>query len=178
MSKTINTVLGPIKAEDLGKTLMHEHLIYRFCEFQGDSTWGSFDELNCIKENMKQLVPLKEKYGFKTIVDATNNECGRDPFFLAKMATILEWIEAGLSKRPASLYVSLHFFCKSCKPCINNNTLDLSQTKLPSLCERKIPHKIKEIPQIFTITVHIFILNRSDSILLQPYVPTYPCLKA
>lgn len=53
MSKTINTVLGPIKAEVLGKTLMHEHLIYGFCEFQGDSTLGGFDELNCIKENMK-----------------------------------------------------------------------------------------------------------------------------
>ena len=71
MSKTINTVLGPIEAKDLGKTLMHEHLLYGFCGFQGDETLGGFDELYCIKQNMKWLTPLKEKYGFKTIVDAT-----------------------------------------------------------------------------------------------------------
>ena len=81
MGKMINTVLGPIEAKDLGKTLMHEHLIYGFCGFQGDYTLGGFDELLCIRENMKWLTPLKEKYGFRTIVDATNNECGRDPFF-------------------------------------------------------------------------------------------------
>ena len=43
MGKMINTVLGPIEAKDLGKTLMHEHLIYGFCGFQGDYTLGGFD---------------------------------------------------------------------------------------------------------------------------------------
>ena len=33
MAKQINTVLGPVKAKDLGKTLMHEHLIYGSCGF-------------------------------------------------------------------------------------------------------------------------------------------------
>ena len=58
MSKTINTVLGPIEAKDLGRTLMHEHLIYGFCGFQGDSTLGPFDELLCMKENMKWIKPI------------------------------------------------------------------------------------------------------------------------
>lgn len=90
MSKTINTVLGPIEAKDLGRTLMHEHLIYGFCGFQGDSTLGPFDELLCMKENMKWIKPITEEpYCFKTIVDATNNECGRDPMFLARMSIAL-----------------------------------------------------------------------------------------
>lgn len=112
MGKMINTVLGPIEAKDLGKTLMHEHLIYGFCGFQGDYTLGGFDELHCIKENMKWLTPLKEKYGFRTIVDATNNECGRDPFFLAKMATIMDLniiCSTGYYYEPASAFMYWKF---------------------------------------------------------------------
>ncbi|RGB93059.1 phosphotriesterase-related protein [Hungatella hathewayi] len=112
MGKMINTVLGPIEAKDLGKTLMHEHLIYGFCGFQGDYTLGGFDELLCIRENMKWLTPLKEKYGFRTIVDATNNECGRDPFFLAKMATIMDLniiCSTGFYYEPASAFMYLKF---------------------------------------------------------------------
>ena len=108
MAKQINTVLGPVKAKDLGKTLMHEHLIYGFCGFQGDSTLDGFDELRCIKDNMKWLTPLRDQYGFKTIVDATNNECGRDPWFLAKMATILNLniiCSTGYYYEPASAYL-------------------------------------------------------------------------
>ena len=111
MGKMINTVLGPIEAKDLGKTLMHEHLIYGFCGFQGD-TLGGFDELLCIRENMKWLTPLKEKYGFRTIVDATNNECGRDPFFLAKMATIMDLniiCSTGFYYEPASAFMYWKF---------------------------------------------------------------------
>ena len=112
MGKMINTVLGPIEAKDLGKTLMHEHLIYGFCGFQGDYTLGGFDELLCIRENMKWLTPLKEKYGFRTIVDATNNECGRDPFFLAKMATIMDLniiCSTGFDYEPASAFMYWKF---------------------------------------------------------------------
>lgn len=112
MGKMINTVLGPIEAKDLGKTLMHEHLIYGFCGFQGDYTLGGFDELLCIRENMKWLTPLKEKYGFRTIVDATNNECGRDPFFLAKIATIMDLniiCSTGFYYEPASAFMYWKF---------------------------------------------------------------------
>ena len=112
MGKMINTVLGPIEAKDLGKTLMHEHLIYGFCGFQGDYTLGGFDELLCIRENMKWLTPLKEKYGFRTIVDATNNECGRDPFFLSKMPTIMDLniiCSTGFYYEPASAFMYWKF---------------------------------------------------------------------
>ena len=112
MAKQINTVLGPIEAKDLGKTFMHEHLVYGFCGFQGDDTLGPFDELTAIKENMKWITPVRDKWGLKTIVDATNNECGRDPMFLARMATILDLniiCSTGYYYEPASAYMYWKF---------------------------------------------------------------------
>ena len=112
MAKQINTVLGPIEAKDLGKTFMHEHLIFGFCGFQGDDTLGPFDELTAIKENMKWITPVRDKWGLKTIVDATNNECGRDPMFLARMATILDLniiCSTGYYYEPASAYMYWKF---------------------------------------------------------------------
>lgn len=112
MSKQINTVLGPIEAKDLGKTMMHEHLLYGFCGWQGDLTMGPWEEGYYIKKNLEWLTPLRDKYGFKTIVDATNNECGRDPEFLAKMATILDLniiCSTGYYYEPASAYMYWKF---------------------------------------------------------------------
>jgi phosphotriesterase-related protein len=90
MGKQINTVLGPIEKEQLGRTLMHEHFIYGFTGFQGDTTLGPFNEKLCFSENLKWVKPITEApYNFKTIVDATNNECGRDPIFMARLALAL-----------------------------------------------------------------------------------------
>lgn len=112
MAKQINTVLGPIEAKDLGKTFVHEHFVYGFCGFQGDSTLGPFDELEAIRENIKWITPVIEKWGLKTIVDATNNECGRDPMFLARMATILNInviCSTGYYYEPASAHMYWKF---------------------------------------------------------------------
>lgn len=88
--RQVNGVLGPLEAEQLGKTLMHEHLQYGFTGWQGDLTCGPVRELYTMQDNMKWIKPITEDpYNFKTIVDATNNECGRDPQFLARMAIAL-----------------------------------------------------------------------------------------
>jgi phosphotriesterase-related protein len=83
--KAVNTVLGPVPAEKLGKTLIHEHFLYGFCGFQGDTTLGPFDEAAAEEVCIKNADMAKE-YGIHTVVDATTNECGRDPLFLKKMA--------------------------------------------------------------------------------------------
>lgn len=89
-NKLINTVLGTITKEQLGRTLVHEHLIYGFTGWQGDTTLGYFDEKRCMEENLKWIKPITEApYNFKTLIDATNNECGRDPVFLARMSLAL-----------------------------------------------------------------------------------------
>ena len=90
MSKLINTVLGPIEVKDLGKVLPHEHLVFGFGGWQGDDTMGPWNEILYMKENMKWIKPITEEpYNFKTIIDATNNECGRNPMFLARMSVAL-----------------------------------------------------------------------------------------
>ena len=49
----VNSVTGPIDSSKLGRTLMHEHFLFGFCGFQGDSTLGGFKEeeytRDCIK---------------------------------------------------------------------------------------------------------------------------------
>lgn len=46
----INTVTGPINAEQLGKTLIHEHFIFGYPGFQGDVTLGAFNEEAALEE--------------------------------------------------------------------------------------------------------------------------------
>lgn len=81
----INSVSGPLKPEQLGRTLMHEHFLFGFCGYQGDATLGGFKEeeytVACV-----QAVEDARAYGVDTIVDATTNECGRNPRFLKKIA--------------------------------------------------------------------------------------------
>ncbi len=85
--KYVNTVNGPVKSTELGRTLMHEHFLFGYCGFQGDITLGGFNEqesLNTCIEGIKTA----QSYGIKTIVDATTNECGRNPEFLKKLSDI------------------------------------------------------------------------------------------
>ncbi len=83
--KKIMTVTGGISADELGRTLIHEHFLFGFCGFQGDMTLGAFNE----KQSMDICISMIErakKQGFHTFVDATSNECGRNPEFLKKLA--------------------------------------------------------------------------------------------
>ncbi|AQQ51978.1 phosphotriesterase family protein [Planococcus lenghuensis] len=78
MAKQVETVTGPIAPEDMGKTLIHEHFIFGYPGFQGDSTLGPFN----FEEAVGAGVAAAEKmmsHGVKTVVDPTPNECGRDP---------------------------------------------------------------------------------------------------
>lgn len=40
MANVVNTVRGPIAAEELGKTLIHEHIVFGYPGFDGDVTLG------------------------------------------------------------------------------------------------------------------------------------------
>ncbi|MBT2682485.1 phosphotriesterase-related protein [Bacillus sp. ISL-37] len=82
---TINTVTGPIKAEQLGKTLIHEHFIFGYPGFQGDVTLGAFNEEAALEEAIN-IARYMQSFGVKTVVDPTPNECGRNPEFLKKIS--------------------------------------------------------------------------------------------
>ncbi len=85
MTPTVNTVRGGIAPEQLGKTLMHEHFIFGYPGYQGDSTLGPFDRERALSD-LEALVGRIKDRGVQTVVDATPNECGRDPEFLRELA--------------------------------------------------------------------------------------------
>ncbi|MDR0852314.1 MAG: phosphotriesterase-related protein [Clostridiales Family XIII bacterium] len=80
----VNTVLGPVAADKLGRTLIHEHLIYGFPGYQGDVTLGiSRDE--AMRISLAGIQKAKEE-GVETILDATLNDIGRNPEFLKEVS--------------------------------------------------------------------------------------------
>jgi len=79
----INSVLGPIKVEDLGSTLIHEHLGVGWPGWELDHK--DFDRK---KDGLKVVKRLKEirELGIRSIVDPCPMELGRDPVFAAEMS--------------------------------------------------------------------------------------------
>jgi len=74
----VNTVLGTITPEELGVTLMHEHVLFGYPGWEGDQTVAPFNRTTIINNAVAVLKDLKENYGLKTYVDATPNDCGRN----------------------------------------------------------------------------------------------------
>lgn len=86
MSKMINTVTGPVSSDSLGRTSIHEHLVFGYPGFQGDFSIAPFNWEEAIKTCVDTIKPLVEQYGLKTAVDATPNDCGRDVLFMKEVS--------------------------------------------------------------------------------------------
>ncbi|WP_034383645.1 phosphotriesterase [Deinococcus sp. YIM 77859] len=78
------TVTGPVPADQLGLTLPHEHVIFGYPGYQGD-TLGAFDHDAALVECVAVAETLRSR-GVQTVVDATPNDCGRDPAFLREVS--------------------------------------------------------------------------------------------
>lgn len=75
----INTVLGPILPEKLGTTLVHEHFTFAYPGWFADATIAPEDYKTALKTNLG-VIKAAQKYGIKTIIDATPNDTGgRNP---------------------------------------------------------------------------------------------------
>ncbi|WP_251552604.1 phosphotriesterase family protein [Neobacillus muris] len=84
MSKMVNTVLGPVSSDKIGKTLMHEHFAFGYPGFNGN-TLHEKDPADIVRIGVE--VALKAKaHGVQTIVDATPNDCGRNPEILREIS--------------------------------------------------------------------------------------------
>ncbi|MBU2548699.1 MAG: phosphotriesterase-related protein [Proteobacteria bacterium] len=83
--KTIQTVTGPIKAGELGKTLPHEHVMLGHPGWQGDRTLARYDRSECVKKCVEMAGRLKQ-LGVQSLVDATTNDYGRDPELLKEIS--------------------------------------------------------------------------------------------
>ncbi|WP_062204466.1 phosphotriesterase family protein [Demequina salsinemoris] len=82
---TVNTVLGPVEAASLGRTLFHEHLVFGYAGHEGDRSMWDYDEDAIVAKGVASLRSIKEQ-GFSTIFEATPNDSGRDPLLMKRIA--------------------------------------------------------------------------------------------
>lgn len=76
---TVNTVLGPITPEELGVTLMHEHILYGYPGWEGDQTIAPLNRDAIVNNAVAILTRLKNDFGLASYVDATASDGGRMP---------------------------------------------------------------------------------------------------
>jgi predicted metal-dependent phosphotriesterase family hydrolase len=80
----IQTVLGPVPAEQFGPALVHEHVM---CDFIGAGETGPhrWDVDEVVRTMLPYMKQLKDR-GFKGFVDCTPAYIGRDPRVLLRLA--------------------------------------------------------------------------------------------
>jgi phosphotriesterase-related protein len=81
----IQTVTGPIGLDQLGRTLMHEHLFIAFAGAEFDPT-AIFDRAGFVAEAVKRLRQLREEHGVRTFVDPCPIELGRDAAMMKEIS--------------------------------------------------------------------------------------------
>ncbi len=81
--KEINTVLGTIRPEQLGTTLMHEHLLIGWAGWELDSAAPRFDRKTAMKNCVERLKEVRD-LGLQTFVDPCPMDIGRDVNFMAE----------------------------------------------------------------------------------------------
>ncbi|MCL6437007.1 MAG: phosphotriesterase-related protein [Rubrobacteraceae bacterium] len=85
MAATVNTVTGPVSSDDLGRTLVHEHFVFGYPGYQGDVTFGPYDREEALRVGLEVAERVKS-HGVSTVMDATPNDCGRDPELLREIS--------------------------------------------------------------------------------------------
>ncbi|MFC1942567.1 phosphotriesterase [Chloroflexota bacterium] len=80
---TVNTVLGSVETENLGFTLMHEHLLTA-----AGGVYRDYPELlgTNLMERMVDVLKKEKEGGVDTIVDATTPDLGRDINLMAEVS--------------------------------------------------------------------------------------------
>ncbi len=73
----INTVMGPISADELGVTLIHEHLTLSYPGWECDALATPYDR-EAIAATCAEALEEAKAYGLKTMVEASPNDLNRD----------------------------------------------------------------------------------------------------
>jgi phosphotriesterase-related protein len=81
---TVMTVTGPVEASDLGRALVHEHIVISYAgeELDPRRTWKPADTVPIAVDKMAELLDA----GFRTFVDPCPIELGRNPELYAEIA--------------------------------------------------------------------------------------------
>lgn len=83
--KQINTVLGPCPVDDLGTTLMHEHLLIGWPGWDADTAAPPLNRKDTAKLCIERMLELKE-LGLRTFLDPCPIDLGRDVELAAEVA--------------------------------------------------------------------------------------------
>ncbi|MCP3987244.1 MAG: phosphotriesterase [bacterium] len=85
MAQQIQTVTGPISPEDLGRTLMHEHLLIGHPGWESDTIHPgpSRDEMRAVATD--RIAEIRD-HGVVSMLDPCPADLGRDVEFMAEMA--------------------------------------------------------------------------------------------
>jgi len=80
----VQTVTGPIEAEELGRTLVHEHIVITWAgeQYERNPRWTRAD---IVARAVDRLAELRDA-GFGTFVDPCPIELGRDPELYAEVS--------------------------------------------------------------------------------------------
>jgi phosphotriesterase-related protein len=79
----LNSANGPVRTDQLGKTLMHEHLVVGFTGWEGDSRCPAVDRQSIIDVCVDRVEELKAA-GFTAMLDP--NDLGRDVEIMGEVA--------------------------------------------------------------------------------------------
>lgn len=85
MADQLQTTLGTVSMDELGRTLIHEHAITGFPGWELDAKAPRFVRAEAMARAVDSLQALKD-YGVKTFVDPCPMDLGRDVEFLAELS--------------------------------------------------------------------------------------------
>lgn len=118
MTAIVQSVLGPMAATQLGRTLCHEHVVVRSPGF-AEAYPATFDRTALVEDATRHLTLLRE-HGVDTILDQTTVDLGRDHLLLAEVAklsgitivaatgvhlTVPRWVSSHTAEDLAELFV-------------------------------------------------------------------------
>ena len=81
----IRTVTGDVAADQMGRTLTHEHLLYTYPGGEYDHL-STFDLDDAVRRIAGELKAGMDEWGYATIVDMTPCEVGRHPELMKRVA--------------------------------------------------------------------------------------------
>ncbi len=82
---TVNTVCGPVNVDDLGVTLMHEHLLIAYPGWEADTRHPVVDDSEIVRVCVDKIRQMQE-HGIRSMLDPCPNDLGRDVRLAAQVA--------------------------------------------------------------------------------------------
>lgn len=85
MHNLVQTVTGPVRADQLGRCLSHQHVLFGYPGWEG-AVLAPFKWEEALQQSVAVLKDAKERCGLQTVVDATPADCGRKVDFLKEVS--------------------------------------------------------------------------------------------